>query len=543
MQGATKKTSLSLFENILHQLDNLPEWYTARHLKRQVLNYAVQNRSFLIEEFPQHLEKTNKSYYKIIEDLCIEKNAIGYAADFLIAVCRLVLQIPIVIIRPYAVKYQGPGSKGRTRSTTSTDYYCKQVFLCEADKKLEVPRDVPIVLVHNGIDFYAPARLIPIAVVKAKADLTIAKMEKAHKMAEEVVGLSPGKTDMRAAWSQVSVHLGAAIQIAKSADATLGTADVTTPATMPLPVFPAPGPRPFRKRRRRPSATSTTVSTAGEGEQTEEGAVGSDPNVAEGEAEGGEGDQPESAPKKKRLDDDPWWWQDCNLNDLQCCCGLQYNTKDELTVHMSNMHVNNTWRCSAMVKDKDDPSKSNQCPHKFSIKSNCWKHYREKHENRHNFYCEVRDCAEMYGCDEEARVKWHQWKKHQIPTDIRCKKCDRPFPQNGKKNQHEALCGSKEKPNKCDVADCGYSCRSTRSLKIHMKTKHAKPGEASNWIYCTKKGCDKKYTSRGAYEYHLGVHERKAAEAAQENPEDEEEEEEDEEEEYDDEDLVTEEDD
>ena len=333
---------MSLFENILHQLDNLPEWYTARHLKRQVLNYAVQNRSFLIEEFPQHLEKTNKSYYKIIEDLCIEKNAIGYAADFLIAVCRLVLQIPIVIIRPYAVKYQGPGSKGRTRSTTSTDYYCKEVFLCEADKKLEVPRDVPIVLVHNGIDFYAPARLIPIAVVKAKADLTIAKMEKAHKMAEEVVGLSPGKTDMRAAWSQVSVHLGAAIQIAKSADATLGTADVTTPATMPLPVFPAPGPRPFRKRRRRPSATSTTVSTAGEGEQTEEGAVGSDPNVAEGEAEGGEGDQPESAPKKKRLDDDPWWWQDCNLNDLQCCCGLQYNTKDELTAHMSNMHVNNT---------------------------------------------------------------------------------------------------------------------------------------------------------------------------------------------------------
>ena len=379
--------------------------------------------------------------------------------------------------------------------------------------------------------------------MKAKADLTIAKMEKAHKMAEEVVGLSPGKTDMRAAWSQVSVHLGAAIQIAKSADATLGTADVTKPATMPLPVFPVPSPRPFRKRRRRPSATSTTVSTAGEGEQTEEGAVGSDPNVAEGEAEGGEGDQPESAPKKKRLDDDPWWWQDCNLNDLQCCCGLQYNTKDELTVHMSNMHVNNTWRCSAMVKDKDDPSKSNQCPHKFSIKSNCWKHYREKHENRHNFYCEVRDCAEMYGCDEEARVKWHQWKKHQIPTDIRCKKCDRPFPQNGKKNQHEALCGSKEKPNKCDVADCGYSCRSTRSLKIHMKTKHAKPGEASNWIYCTKKGCDKKYTSRGAYEYHLGVHERKAAEAAQENPKDEEEEEEDEEEEYDDEDLVTEEDD
>ena len=283
------------------------------------------------------------------------------------------------------------------------------MFLCEADKKLEVPRDVPIVLVHNGIDFYAPARLIPIAVVKAKADLTIAKMEKAHKMAEEVVGLSPCKTDMRAAWSQVSVHLGAAIQIAKSADATLGTADVTTPATMPLPVSSAPGPRPFRKRRRRPSATSTTVSTAGEGEQTEEGAVGGDPNVAEGEAEGGEGDQPESAPKKKRLDDDPWWWQDCNLNDLQCCCGLQYNTKDELTAHMSNMHVNNTWQCSAMVKDKDDPSKRNQCPHKFSIKSNCWKHYREKHENRHNFYCEVRDCAEMYGCDKEARVKWHQW--------------------------------------------------------------------------------------------------------------------------------------
>ena len=172
-----------------------------------------------------------------------KKNAIGYAADFLIAVCRLVLQIPIVIIRPYAVKYQGPGSKGRTRSTTSTDYYCKEVFLCEADKKLEVPRDVPIVLVHNGIDFYAPARLIPIAVVKAKADLTIAKMEKAHKMAEEVVGLSPGKTDMRAAWSQVSIHLGAAIQIAKSADATLGTADVTMPATMPLPVSSAPGPR------------------------------------------------------------------------------------------------------------------------------------------------------------------------------------------------------------------------------------------------------------------------------------------------------------
>ena len=75
-----------------------------------------------------------------------------------------------------------------------------------------------------------------------------------------------------------------------------------------------------------------------------------------------------------------------------------------------------------------------------------------------------------------------------------------------------------------------------------MRTKHAKVGEPSNWIYCTKKGCDKKYTLRGAYEYHLGVHERKAAEAAQENPEAEEEKEE-EEEEYDDDDEVTEEDD
>ena len=397
------------------------------------MNYAVQNRSFLIEEFPQHLEKTNKSYYKIIEDLCIEKNAIGYAADFLIAVCRLVLQIPIVIIRPYAVKYQGPGSKGCTRSTTSTDYYCKEVFLCEADKKLEIPRDVPIVLVHNGVDFYAPARISPIAVVKAKADLTIAKMEKAHKMAEEVVGLLPGKTDMRAAWSQVSVHLAAAIQIARSADATVGTATVTMPTTMPLPVSSAPGQKSFRKRRQRPSAASATVSTPGEGEgeQTEEGVVGGNPDVQEGE---GEGDQPESAPKKQKLDD-PWWWQDCNLNDLQCCCGLQYNDKSELATHMSNMHVNNNWQCSALLKDKDDPSKSKQCTHKFMTGASCWKHYREKHENRHSFYCKVRDCAEMYGCDEEARVKWHQWKKHQIPTDIRCKKCDKPFPQNGKKEQ------------------------------------------------------------------------------------------------------------
>ena len=156
------------------------------------MNYAVQNCAFLIEEFLQHLEKTNKSYYKIVKDLCIEKNAIGYAADFLIAVCRLVLQIPIVIIRLYAVKYQGPGSKGPTRSTTTTDYYCKEVFLCEADKKLEIPRDVPIVLVHNGVDFYAPARISPIAVVKAKADLTIEKMEKSHKMAEEVLSIIPG---------------------------------------------------------------------------------------------------------------------------------------------------------------------------------------------------------------------------------------------------------------------------------------------------------------------------------------------------------------
>ena len=402
------------------------------------MNYAVQNRAFLIEEFPQHLEKTNKSYYKIIEDLCIEKNAIGYAADFLIAVCRLVLPIPIVIIRPYAVKYQGPGSKGRTRSTTTTDYHCKEVFLCEADKKLEIPRDVPIVLVHNGVDFYAPARISPIAVVKAKADLTIAKMEKAHKMAEEVIGLVPGKTEMRAAWLQVSVHLAAAIQIARLADATVGIATVTTPSTMPLPVSSAPGQRPFRKRCRRQSGTSATVSVPGEGEQTEEvpeGAVAGDPDVEEGE-----GDPESAAPKKQKLEN-PWWWQDCNLNDLQCNCGLQFNDDPELAAHISNAHVNNSWQCSAVLKNKDDPKKSEQCKNKFMTGASCWKHYHEKHENRHSFYCKVRDCPEMYGCDEEARVKWHQWKKHQIPTDIRCKKCDKPFPQNGKKNKHEALCG------------------------------------------------------------------------------------------------------
>ena len=366
--------------------------------------------------------------------------------------------------------------------------------------------------------------------MKAKADLTVAKMEKAHKMAEEVVGLLPGKTEMRAAWSQVSVHLAAAIQIAQSADAAVGTATVTPPSMLPLPVSSAPGQRPFRKRRRHPSAASATVSVPGEqGEQTEEGAVAGDPE--------GEG---ESAAAKKQKLEDPWWWQDCNLNDLQCCCGLQFNNNPELAAHMSNVHVNDSWQCSAVLKSKDDPDKSKQCTNKFMTGASCWKHYREKHENRHNFYCKVRDCPEMYGCDEEARVKWHMWKKHEIPTDIWCAKCDHPFPQVGKKNKHEVLCGSKEKPHKCEVLGCGYSCRGAKSLRVHMGTKHAKPGEPTEWIYCTKKGCDKKYSSRGAYEYHLTVHQRKAAEAAAEaDPNEEEEEEEDNE----DDEEVTEEDD
>ena len=137
--------------NILKQLPRLPEGYQWHHLKCQVLANTLVHHHELHDVLQPHVEKTELSFSELCEHFANAKNnsIMPHAAgDFIIFACRLFIKQPIVIVKPYI--------KPKKKRSDDDEYGFQKVYMNEEDANLS-PEDFGIVMVFNGLNYYAPA--------------------------------------------------------------------------------------------------------------------------------------------------------------------------------------------------------------------------------------------------------------------------------------------------------------------------------------------------------------------------------------------------
>ena len=181
------------------------------------------------------------------------------------------------------------------------------------------------------------------------------------------------------------------------------------------------------------------------------------------------------------------------MSPNQCPCGLTFSSEDELISHINTSHDEYEWKCS-------EPD----CGKIFRNKSAVWKHYRQYHLGYFHHYCGHGDCT--YGNDEET-VKYHRENQHGIPSDVRCPKCNKTFPQKNKLRCHMSLCGHNLKLFECkykETGECHKSFRSQSQLHHHYKTDHAPAGKPPLRFPCQL--CPKKFRSYSSRRNHMAKH-------------------------------------
>ena len=105
--------------------------------------------------------------------------------------------------------------------------------------------------------------------------------------------------------------------------------------------------------------------------------------------------------------------------DLTCYCGLSFNTKDELSLHVSSVHKDKVYKCSSC---------GTQCKNNRAT----WKHFRSQHLYIHTHHCTIASCQfgknkKPYGNDDQCLVWMHMEKKHSLKSPLGCPKCTKTF--------------------------------------------------------------------------------------------------------------------
>ena len=120
-----------------------PDGHTHKHLKREVLVKLIKDLQYYAMKLQHHLDKQEKTYKQAVIE--IKKHdevqpipeALG---DFVIAAISLTTKIPVFIIYPTV-----------DRTTDVNEYLFEQ----DANKAQTCSSDL-VVMVYNGLDYYAP---------------------------------------------------------------------------------------------------------------------------------------------------------------------------------------------------------------------------------------------------------------------------------------------------------------------------------------------------------------------------------------------------
>ena len=439
-------------------LFGLPDGHKFYHLKRAVLIDLVDKREELVkkEKLGRHLEKTTMTYEEAVMAL---KNTDGaqpippHLGDFILAAISFTIGRVICVVKPNVERYTDVNNIRKVR------YGCEMEHLfLPQDRGAGKGSDL-IVVVYNGIDYYAPA--VPKYVTNLTKSAANAGnlLVDAMSQVESIIAKVPS-SGTRTTMVKALKHMGTAKQYLFGTSLATGTTtDADLPEDVPIPkALPADSAAKMSRKR----VASTVHVMPPEKKKNEDEAefkqrkITYDANIAK---------------QAKRS---------TKMEDNQCACGKTFRTKDFLDNHILNVHPDpKSWKCS-------------MCESVLGNKEHCWAHVRH-HIGKYYHYCDVKykddkDVDEKgvpkikvceVGRDEAAAMEFHRETEHSVGhCKIRCRHCKKPMQSLRRKRGHEEICHegttpAGEKTHFCDIAGCEYSCRGAATLWGHKKRDHS----------------------------------------------------------------------
>ena len=97
--GARKAGPYAAYTSLLTCIDNIPGHYKVEDFTREVFEALVNTPDYYCQKLQQHLDKTERSYQRLLLDLASGAN-MNAACDFYLGAASLHLDMPIMLIKP-----------------------------------------------------------------------------------------------------------------------------------------------------------------------------------------------------------------------------------------------------------------------------------------------------------------------------------------------------------------------------------------------------------------------------------------------------------
>ena len=410
---------------------------------------TLVHRHELHDVLQPHVEKTELSFSELCEHFANAKsNSIMLHAggDFIIFACRLFIKQPIVIVKPYI--------KPKKKRSDDDEYGFQKVYMNEEDANLS-PDDFGIVMVFNGLNYYAPA--MEKVICGLSDDLTSVHTHTVDALdrANELLAKLP-PSGCRDSLSKAALHMRAAKDFLRGTHVTTGTTNIapnfavnipvplTSRAKVTRPCLFARPPNPAMKRKPDQDTTGDNTGQPATNEEAQE----EEKDLAEqytGRAEG------------------------------QCVCGEQFRDQEQLDIHNRATHKEpKSWSC--VGKKINDDGQEVICGESFDKGDKLWTHFRKVHLKIYRYHCNLSPTCDRK-IEERAGWLYHKEVVHSVGrSPIRCQYCDKPIAQINKVKDHESVCsasGTKKQEKLIDCEHCMKFFRSKQYYMNHLSTTHA----------------------------------------------------------------------
>ena len=312
----------------------------------------------MYDDLQEHVDKSELSYADICEHFANTKGEVTMppgTGDFIIFATRLFIQQPIVIIKPSIKK------KGRKKDN---EYVFEKVFVNELDKKLD-KSEIGIVLVWNGLDYFAPA--MEKVICEISDDLIYSQSNLLYTLDKsiELQGKLPPSAS-KDTLGKAIIHMRAAKEFLCGTLVTTGTTNVAPGMAAIASRVKVMRPRHFRhftnpaKKRKNANGDPEAAGT-GNGDNTEI-------------EESNEYDDPDACYTGR--------------NPGKCCFGVEFNMPDELDNHVKIVHTErHNWSCTGKLISE---GKEVPCEQSFTRGDTLWTHYRKVHLKIYHYMCSLK---------------------------------------------------------------------------------------------------------------------------------------------------------
>ena len=381
--GARKAGPYAAYTSLLTCIDNVPGHYKVEDFAREVFEALVNTPDYYCQKLQQHLDKTERSYQRLLLDLAAGAN-MNATCDFYLGAASLHLDMPIMLIKP----------KQRTDRRGMMHYEFYQEFLFPEDEDRS-QKEFKICLVYNGVNYYTPFYAKELAEVILDGDPVMAQIQRSYQDVKNIVNRLPKNMWINGALQQICIHMWASALIASTVQFQCGVGDTSPVSQLPFPVDTGVVDEPIVRKRK---------ATAAKGSAT----TGPTPSTSQQPTTG-----PSAPTFTSPIGSDR---TDIELMEHQCHCGEAYADDTALKRHIKVVHRNNFWACSGeWIWDDGSESK---CPQVCHDKYSLWKHFSTQHQDRYLHYCLVDTCN--WGTDEKTALPQHIQNIHKRKASGSC---------------------------------------------------------------------------------------------------------------------------